>query len=82
MDPKSPKDLNISLEWTTTRGENPVPFLIHARGTGAMNRAIIPGTKDTIHHLAKSDDMWYMDGTFTWARALFEPCAIGAPLGD
>ena len=82
MDPKSPKDLNISLEWTTTRGENPVPFLIHARGTGAMNGAIIPGTKDTIHHLAKPDDIWYMDGTFTSATALFEPSAIGAPLGD
>ena len=72
----------LSLEWTTTRGENPLPFLIHASGTGAMNGAIIPGTKDTIHHLAKSDDIWYMDGTFTWARALFEPSAIGAPLGD
>ena len=54
-----------------TRGENPVPFLLHDNGAEARNRMIIFTTKDALHHLAKSDD-WYMDGTFSSAPALFE----------
>ena len=51
-------------EWTMTRGENPVPFLLHDNGAEASNRIIIFATKDAMHHLAKSD-VWYMDGTFS-----------------
>ncbi|XP_068204568.1 uncharacterized protein [Palaemon carinicauda] len=81
-DPESLRDLEISGEWTMTRGENPVPFLLNDNGAESSNRIIIFATKDAMHHLAKAD-VWYMDGTFSSAPALFEQLfVIRAPLGD
>ena len=81
-DPESLRDLEISGEWTMTRGNDPVPFLIHDNGTEARNRIIIFATENAMHHLAKSD-IWFMDGTFTSAPALFEQIfVIRASLAD
>ena len=81
-EPESLSDLEIAGEWTMTCGENPVPFLLNDNGAEAKNRIIIFATKDALHHLAKSD-IWYMDGTFSSAPALFEQLfVIRAPLGD
>ncbi|XP_066950862.1 uncharacterized protein [Macrobrachium rosenbergii] len=81
-DPESLKDLKILGEWTMTRGEHSVPFLLHDNGAEANNRIIIFATRDAMDHLAKAHT-WYMDGTFASAPVLFEQLfVIRAPLGD
>lgn len=80
QDPSSLQDLKIEDEWALTIGPNPQPFLIFDNRINARHTIEIFGSEEGFRHLCYSDK-WFMDGTFSTARNLFEQLyIIRAPL--
>ena len=64
-------DINLVNPWNTTRGANPLPFLIHDSGALAgANQILEFGADNALDHLASSDT-WFIDGNFKVSPTIF-----------
>lgn len=83
--PKMPErleDLSLDDEWQTTGGDNPSSFMIYDSRDQRPDRLIVFATDEALTRLALSN-VWFMDGTFGCAPALFQQLyVIRVLLGD